>query len=98
MNTTIKLGMTFNEGNVPVFGSMEFDPDTRCVILLAQDIPKLNSTLTKTACTPYLAKNSDFTFKTGDTACVIDWITAETGSVYMYHNGTDQWYELSPKE
>ena len=98
MNKVIKLGMTFYEGNVPTFGSIEANPNGHHIFLLSEDIPKLNSTLTKTACTPYLADNSAFSFHTGDLAYILDWITEETGSVYMYHNGTDHWYEVIPNE
>jgi len=98
MNTIIKFGMLFNEGSLPQFGSIESNGSHNGVVLLADDIPKLNSLLTKTACTPCLAPDSAFSFRTGDTACIIDWITAETGSVYMYHSGTDHWYEVIPNE
>lgn len=98
MNTVIKLGMIFNEGNVPEFGSIELTPQNNNVVLLADDIPKLNSTLTKTACAAYLVNNSEFSFHTGDVAFILDWITEETGSVYMYHGGSDHWYEVIPNE
>ena len=98
MNKIIKLGMTFNEGNVPDFGSMEKDNRSGILFLLAEDIPKLNSTLTRTACLPYLDNNNGFGFSTGDTAYIIDWLTEETASVYVYHSGTYLWYEAIPNE
>ena len=98
MNKVIKLGMTFNEGNVPDFGSIEKSPTRRGLFLLSEDIPKLNSTLTKTACLPYLENNTRFSFHTGDIAYILDWLTAETGSMYVYHSGTDHWYETIPNE
>ena len=98
MNKTVKLGMTFQADNVPDFGSIEMNPYSKTFYLLAEDIPKLNSTLTKTVCTPYLENDSDFCIQTGDTAYILDWITAETGAMYIYHSGTDSWYEVLPGE
>ena len=98
MNKVIKLGMLFNGNNIPDFGNIEQDSDGHRLFLLAEDIPKLNSTLTKTACLPYLANSNEFRFHTGDTAYILDWITEETGSVYVYHSGTDHWYEVIPNE
>jgi len=98
MNTIIKLGMLFKEGSVPEFGSIELNPKNKSLVLLAADIPKLNSTLTKTACTPYLVNSNGFGFNTGDTAYIADWLTSETGSLYIYHGSTDHWYEFIPNE
>ena len=98
MNKVIKLGMLFNEGNVPDFGSIEQDSNSGSLFLLAEDIPKLNSMLTKTSAVSYLQNGSVFTFDTGDKAYIIDWLSEETGSVYVYHSGTDHWYEAIPNE
>lgn len=98
MNKVIKLGMLFNGNNVPDFGSIEQDSGSGSLFLLAEDIPKLNSVLTKTACLPYLENSNEFRFHTGDTAYILDWITEETGSIYVYHSGTDYWYEAIPNE
>ena len=98
MNKVIKLGMLFNEGNVPDFGSIEQDSSSGSLFLLAEDIPKLNSMLTKTASASYLQNGSVFTFDTGDKAYIIDWLSEETGSMYVYHSGTDHWYEAIPNE
>ena len=98
MNKINKFGMLFNEGNVPDFGSIEPAPSGHNVILLSDDITKINSTLTAAVCGPYLADNSGFSFHTGDTAFIIDWLTAETASMYMYHSDTDSWYEVIPNE
>ncbi len=98
MNKIIKLGMLFNEGNVPDFGSIEQDSSSRILFLLSEDIPKLNSMLTKTAAQSYLENGSSFPFHTGDRACIIDWLTEGTGSMYVYHGNTDHWYEIIPNE
>ena len=60
MNKVIKLGMLFNEGNVPDFGSIEQDSGSGSLFLLAEDIPKLNSMLTKTSAVSYLQNGSVF--------------------------------------
>ncbi len=98
MNKVIKLGMTFCEGNVPDFGSIEQDSAGHSLFLLAEDISRLNTVLTKSACLPYLEHGSPFRFHTGDTAYVLDWLTAETASMFIYHSGTDHWYEAIPNE
>lgn len=98
MNKINKFAMLFNEGNVPAFGSIEPAPSGHNVILLAEDISKLNSTLTAAACAPYLSDNNSFSFHTGDTAFIIDWLTADSASMYMYHGDTDSWYVVVPNE
>lgn len=98
MNKINKFGMLFDEGNVPDFGGIEPAPGGHSVILPSEDIPKLNSTLTAAACAPYLSDNNSFSFCTGDTAFIIDWLTADTASMYMYYSGTDSWYEVVPNE
>ena len=84
MAKILKLGMTFNEGSMPDFGSIDMNPHTKNIFLLADDISKLNTTLTKENCGPYLADENEFSLHTGDMAFVVDWITEETGSVYVY--------------
>ena len=98
MAKILKLGMTFNEGSMPDFGSIDMNPHTKNIFLLADDISKLNTTLTKENCDPYLADENEFSLHTGDMAFVVDWITEETGSVYVYHADTDSWYEMIPNE
>ena len=98
MNKVIKLGMLFNEGNVPDFGSIEQNSISGSLFLLSADIPKLNSLLTETAAASYLKNGSSFPFHTGDMAYVIDWLTEGTGSMYIYHSITDHWYEAIPNE
>lgn len=55
---TIKFGMTFS-GTVPDFGSIE-QCNHRLFTLLAADISKLNSTLTRANCEPLLISGSAF--------------------------------------
>ena len=98
MNKINKFGMLFDEGNVPDFGGIEPALSGHNVILLSEDIPKLNSTLTAAVCNLYFTNNSGFSFRTGDTAFIIDWLTAETASMYMYYSDTDTWYEIVPNE
>lgn len=86
---TIKFGMTF-AGTVPDFGSIE-QCDHRSFTLLAADISKLNSTLTRTNCEPLLISGSTFSVYSGTSAIVLD-----EPAVYMYHSGTDRWYEVIP--
>ncbi len=98
MNKENKLGMLFNESTAPDFGNIEWNSSRRVLFLLAEDIPKLNAMLTKTAAALYLDNISSFTFRTGDTAYVLDWLSEETGSMYVYHSSTDHWYETIPNE
>lgn len=98
MNKVNKFGMLFNGDNMPDFGSIELAQTDHNVILLSEDITKLNTVLTETACTPYLISGETFSFHTGDIAFIIDWLTEETGSMYMYHKNTDTWYEIVPNE
>ena len=98
MNKAVKLGMVFNENNIPDFGSIEQNPNSGSLFLLSEDIPKLNSMLTKTVAASYLENDNAFPFHTGDKAYIIDWLTEETGSMYIYHDNTDHWYEVIPNE
>lgn len=97
MTKVMKNGMPFEENNIPDFGSIDRGEDGH-LYLVAEDIPKLNTTCTVAGCTPFLGSSEDFAFRTGDTAFVVDWLTAETGSMYIYHGVRDQWYELTPFE
>ena len=47
--------MAFKDGQEPDFGSIEMSQRYREFTLLAADIPKLNSTLTRANCVPLLA-------------------------------------------
>ena len=98
MNKINKFGMLFVYCYVPDFGGIEPALSGHNVILLSEDIPKLNSTLTAAVCEPYLTGINSFSFRTGDTAFIIDWLTAETASMYMYYSDTDTWYEIVPNE
>lgn len=86
---TIKFGMTFT-GTVPDFGSIE-KCDDRTYTLLAADISKLNSALTRANCLPLLKTGTTFSVGKGTAAIVLD-----EPAVYMYHSGTDRWYEVIP--
>lgn len=56
MGKTIKLGMVFEIGNAPDFGSIEAGQDG-ALTLLDEDVGKLNSALTRAACLPMLAQD-----------------------------------------
>ena len=73
MNKVIKLGMLFNEDEVPDFGSIQ--PKTanpNILYLFAEDIPKLNGMLTRTAAESYLPEGQSFNFYTGALTFVVD--------------------------
>ena len=96
MNKVIRLGMLFNEGEVPDFGSIVGDVHQRGLYyLLAKDIPKLNTMLTRAAAENYLIGNETFNFFSGYMAYVIDHKEASTGEIYAYHRGKDRWYEFN---
>lgn len=87
----VKFGMMFQD-SAPDFGSIE-KRDNKSFILLSADISKLNSALTKSGCLPLMKSGSAFTVNSGTTAIVLD-----KPAVYMYHSGTDTWYEVIPVE
>ena len=90
MNKVIKLGMLFNEGEAPDFGSIEQNPRySGEYSLLAADIPKLNSMLTRSSCLSYLSNPADLPIMSGSTVLVLD-----EPAVWRYHTGTDRWYEV----
>ena len=93
MNKVIVLGMLFNENNAPDVGSIRLSRSGD-YILLADDIPKLNSTLTRSHCAPLLANGSLFNILSGALAFVADWKTEEAAKVYMYEATSDAWYEV----
>ena len=93
MNKVILLGMVFNETDAPDFGSIR-QSESGEYILLADDIPKLNSTLTRSHCAPLLANGSLFNVLSGALAFVADWKTEESAKVYMYEKSSDTWYEV----
>lgn len=77
MSKVMKIGMPFEENNIPDFGSIERGEDDH-LYLAAADIPKLNAACTLAGCTPFLASTDDFVFRTGDEAffvCTKDFIT-----------------------
>ena len=96
MNKFIRLGMVFNEGDVPDFGSIVEDIHQKgSYYLLAEDIPKLNTMVTRAAAENYLSGNETFDFFSGYMAYVIDHKEAGTGEIYAYHRGKDRWYEFN---
>ena len=97
MNKVIVLGMLFNENNAPDVGSIRLSRSGD-YILLADDIPKLNSTLTRSHCAPLLANGSLFNVLSGALAFVADWKTEESAKVFMYEMTSDEWYEVVENE
>ena len=93
MNKVIILGMLFDESNAPDVGSIRLGRSGD-YILLADDIPKLNSTLTRSHCASLLADGSFFNVPTGALAFVADWKTEGSAKVYMYEATSDTWYEV----
>lgn len=85
--------MLFNENNAPDVGSIRLGRSGD-YILLADDIPKLNSTLTRSHCASLLADGSFFNVPTGALAFVADWKTEGSAKVYMYEATSDTWYEV----
>ena len=89
--------MLFNENNAPDVGSIRLSRSGD-YILLADDIPKLNSTLTRSHCAPLLANGSLFNVLSGALAFVADWKTEESAKVFMYEMTSDEWYEVVENE
>ena len=92
MSQIIKLDMVFDSTNVPDFGSIEFGADG-ALTLLAADVTKLNTALTRTACALKLVAGSLFSIPGGTNA-----IVADAPAVWRYHSGSDQWYEVIAHE
>jgi uncharacterized repeat protein (TIGR02543 family) len=88
----VKLGMVFENGNAPDFGSIEAGQDGS-LTLLDKDVGKLNSALTKAACLPMIAQGCTFSIPGGTNAVV-----ADQPAVWRYHAESDRWYELIPPE
>lgn len=97
MSKIIKLGMTFEENSIPDFGSIE-RVGTKEYQLLADDITKLNSTLTKTNLESLVADGSVVDIPAGSDAIVLDYIAEETAAVYRYHALSDTWYPVISEE
>lgn len=93
MSNIIKLGMVFDENNVPDFGSINQSASGEYT-LLASDIPNLNSALTSAVCTPLLTSGITFNVPTGALAFVANWKAANSAKVYMYEKSSDTWYEV----
>ena len=89
MNKVILLGMVFNETDAPDFGSIR-QSESGEYILLADDIPKLNSTLTRSHCAPLLANGSLFNVLSGALAFVADWKTEASGYIWDSTSGEDR--------
>ena len=92
MNKVIRLGMVFDENNVPDFGSIEEGRDG-ALTLLDADKGRLNSALTRAACMPYLGSGSLFSIEGGTCAVV-----ADKPAVWRYHRLSDTWYEVVENE
>ena len=88
----IKLGMIFDENNVPDFGSIESGKDGTLTLLNA-DKAKLNSTLTRAGLASYLSDGSAFSIQGGTNA-----IIADVPAVWRYHALSDTWYEVIENE
>lgn len=97
MSKIIKLGMAFDEDSAPDFGSITMTKGGD-YLLLADDIPKLNSTLTRSHCAPLLANGSLFNVLSGALAFVADWKTEASAKVFMYEMTSDAWYEVVENE
>ena len=96
MNKVIKLGMLFNESELPDFGSIQQkSTNLNILYLLAEDIPKLNSMLTRASSQSYMPEGESFDFHTGALAFVANHKTAGSGKIYAYHRGKDHWYEFN---
>ena len=96
MNKICKLGMLFNENDIPDFGSIQKKTHSQNIYcLLAEDIPKLNGMLTRTAAESYLLPNQSFNLFPGALAFVVDYKQANSGKIYAYHHGRDHWYEFN---
>lgn len=85
--------MNFKSGQEPDFGSIEMSERFREFTLLAADIPKLNSTLTRANCVPKLENGSMFSVQSGCNAVV-----ADAPAVWRYHAMSDTWYEIIPED
>ena len=88
----VKLGMVFENGNAPDFGSIEAGADG-ALTLKSADVGKLNSVLTKAAILPVLAQGALFNVAGGTNAVVVD-----APAVWRYHAQSDRWYEVIPPE
>lgn len=97
MSKIIKLGMVFDSSTAPDFGSIERVGESKFQ-LLADDITKLKSTLTKANLEPLVADGSVVDIPAGSDAIVLDYIAEETAAVYRYHALSDTWYEVIPNE
>lgn len=92
MSKIIKLGMAFDTETAPDFGSITNTRDGD-LTALADDIPKLNSTLTREVCEPLLEVGT-FSIVSGDICFIADWKTEDSAKAYMYEGSTDAWYEV----
>ena len=88
--------MVFNTATAPDFGSIMNTRGTD-LTALADDIPKLNSALTRAVCEP-LMETGTFPIVTGDVCFIADWKTEESAKAYMYEGSSDAWYEVVENE
>lgn len=84
---TNKLGMNFPDDTAVDFGSIAFDRHNEHLHLLAVDIDKLNSTLTRRICIGTYNAGT-FYFQSGDVAIVDD-----TQRAFVYNADSDSWTE-----
>lgn len=85
----VVLNMVFDNSRVPDFGDIDFFGDgSKNIILTAQDIPKLNGTLTRSVCVGTY-NTANFSIENG---CVA--VVPESQRYFMYERSTDHWYEL----
>lgn len=81
MSNIVKLGMIFDESNVPDFGNIVIDKNGDFA-LLQTDLPKLLTNVTRNIC------GSAFNVSVGQNAIVVD-----TGEVLIYHSD-DIWHYI----
>ena len=82
------LGMNFADDNYPDVGTICIDKDDGNLLLLSEDIYKLNGILTRNVCIGEYGV-SVFPFKMGDTAFVIDLL-----KMFVYDSKNDCWLDV----
>ena len=80
------LNIKFADNSYPDFGSMAIDKNGD-LVLLVEDIPKLNNVLTRSNIVG--TYGTEFPYQSGDVAFVID-----ATRLFMYESTDDTWYEL----
>lgn len=82
------LGMNFADDNYPDVGTICVDKDDGNLLLLSEDIHKLNDTLTRAVCIGTYGVGV-FPFRMGDTAFVIDLL-----KMFIYDSKNDCWLDV----